>query len=250
MTNRPSILSMAKLTPDPWQASLLTAPPNRTLLLCSRSAGKSEAAAALAVLTALLSPKQLVLMLSPTERQSGELMLKARRFYDAARRPVQTTKETELEIRLSNGSRLIALPGIERTIRTYNGVALLVIDEASRVPDDLYRTVRPMLAVSRGRLLALSTPFGKRGWFYEAWSGSEPWDRVEVKATQCPRITAEFLAEERRTLGDRWYNQEYLCSFEETVGAVFSGTDIAAAMSDDVQPMFGARTNGFVHAGP
>jgi hypothetical protein len=51
---------------------------------------------------------------------------------------------------------------------------LVIVDEAARVPDDLYRAVRPMLAVSQGRLIALSTPFGQRGWFYDELHGSGP----------------------------------------------------------------------------
>ncbi len=109
--------------------------------------------------------------------------------------------ESALRLELANGSRLVSLPGTERTVRGYSGVALLVIDEAARVSDALYYSVRPMLAVSGGALLALTTPDGKRGWFYEAWSGAEPWRRVEVKARDCPRISPEFLREERRVLG-------------------------------------------------
>jgi hypothetical protein len=50
-----------------------------------------------------------------------------------------------------------------------------------------------------------------------------------------PRIPQEFLAEERQALGDRWYRQEYECSFEATVGAVFRPEDIAACARDDVE---------------
>jgi hypothetical protein len=39
-------------------------------------------------------------------------------------------------------------------------------------------------------------------------------------------------------LGDRWYRQEYLCSFEDVIDAVFSYADIQAALRDDVQPLF------------
>ena len=63
--------------------------------------------------------------------------------------------------------------------------------------------VRPMLAVSQGRLIALSTPAGKRGWFYEAWIGGDSWHRVKVAATDCPRISQAFLDEELRELGAR-----------------------------------------------
>ena len=71
---------------------------------------------------------------------------------------------------------------------------VLILDEAARVPDDLYRTVRPMIAVSGGRLLCLSTPYSKRDFFYDAWAhGGPEWTRVEVPAAQVPRIKPEFL---------------------------------------------------------
>lgn len=140
---------------------------------------------------------------------------------------------------LSNGSRIISLPGEEATIRGYSGVSLLVIDEASRVQDSLYRTVRPMIAVSRGKLIALSTPWGKRGWFYEEWIGNADWNRVRITADDCPRISREFLKEEEMSLGDRWFRQEYGCSFEEMVDAVFSTEDIDAALAGGAKPLFG-----------
>jgi hypothetical protein len=86
------------------------------------------------------------------------------------------------------------------------------------VSDDLYRTVRPMLAVSGGRLVALSTPRGKQGWFHDEWYGSGDWLRVRVPASQCPRIPAEFLADERRALGETWYAQEYEVTFTDAFG--------------------------------
>jgi hypothetical protein len=209
------------------------------LLLCSRQAGKSQTAAALALVTALRTPGALVLLLSPTERQSAELFRdKCMRLYDAAGRPVKAGRETALQLDLANGSRIVSLPGKEGTVRGYSGVALLVIDEASRVPDPLYLAVRPMLAVSRGRLLCLSTPAGKRGWFFDEFTGAHDWHRVRISADQCPRIPADFLEAERLALGPRWFAQEYLCSFEDAVGAVFTSEDIHAALSDDVAPLF------------
>jgi hypothetical protein len=210
------------------------------LLLCSRQAGKSQTAAALALLEALLRPGSLVLLLSPTERQSGELFRdKVMRLYTAMGRPIPPASETQLTLTLTNGSRIIALPGNEESVRCFSSVRLLVVDEAARVADDLYRSIRPMLAVSKGRLIALSTPFGKRGFFFEEWTGRRAWKRVRITADQCPRITAEFLDEEREALGERWYRQEYGCSFEDMVGAVFSDSDIQAALETDAQPLFG-----------
>jgi hypothetical protein len=231
-------MDWAGLPPDPWQKRLLRSQSPRSLLLCCRQAGKSTVTAALALRVALLEPPALVLLLSPTLRQSGELFRdKVLRLYNALGRPVATVQETALTLGLANGSRIVSLPGDEKNIRGYSGVSLLIVDEAARVDDALYFAVRPMLAVSRGRLVCLSTPFGKRGWFFEAWTSADSWDRYRIIADECPRITREFLAEEQRALGPRWFAQEYLCSFEDVVDAVFAHEDIMAALSDDVPPL-------------
>src|SRR5262249_46209279 len=117
------------------------------------------------------SPGALVLLCSPSLRQSGELFRKVLHLFEALQRPVAVRTTSALQLELVNGSRILSLPAQEETIRGYSGVNLLLIDEAARVPDALYRSVRPMLAVSQGRLVALSTPYGKRGWFYEEWRG-------------------------------------------------------------------------------
>jgi hypothetical protein len=79
-----------------------------------------------------------------------------------------------------------------------------------------------MLAVSGGRMICLSTPHGKRGFFYQAWAkGGADWHRIEVPAERIPRITPEFLQMERRTIGESWFRQEYCCSFEALEGLVY-----------------------------
>jgi hypothetical protein len=233
------VLTDAGMMPDSWQANLLRANWKRALLLCSRQAGKSQIAGALALRDALTRPRSLILLLSPTLRQSGELFRdKLLPLWSALGRPLLLRPPTQLSLELANGSRIISLPESEGGIRGYSGVRLLVIDEAARVSDNLYRAVRPMLAVSQGRLICLSTPFGKRGFFHEEWTSLRPWQRVQITAEQCPRIGKAFLREERAALGERWYRQEYMCSFEDVVGAVFSWEDIQASITDDVTPLF------------
>jgi phage FluMu gp28-like protein len=208
------------------------------MLLCSRESGKSQVGAAIALQTVFFRPGSLTLLLSPTQRQSGELDKdKLLRVYNSLGRPVPAANETALTLTLANGSRIVSLPGEEGTVRCYSGVGLLVIDEVSKVPDSLYLTVRPMVAASRGRIIVMSTPAGKRGWFYESWQSAEKWHRTRITAEQCPRIPADFLADERVALGPRWFAQEYCCSFEDMIGAVFSHEDIEAAMSADVKPL-------------
>lgn len=211
---------------DPWQKDLLLNKHPRVLLNCSRQAGKSTTVAALALHQALYSAGSLILLLSRAQRQASELFRKVLDFYNALDRPIRPISETALKIEFANNSRIVALPGKEANVRAYSGVSLLVIDEGARVPDDLYRSVRPMLATSGGRLICLSTPFGRRGFFWDAWDDKEaPWLRLKITADQCPRIPSDFLDEERRTLGDSWYRQEYECSFEALEGIVYPDFD-------------------------
>lgn len=226
--------------PDPWQRDVLLEPWDRALLNVTRQGGKSLTVAALALHTALYRSGALVLVLAPARRQSKETLQKAWALYRSAGRPVAVDNRSELRVRFDNGSRIVALPGEEKTVRGYSDVDLIVADEAARVPEALYRTVRPMLAVSGGRLVALSTPWGRRGWFFEAWTDpGQKWRRVKVTAPECPRITDDFLRQERREMPESWFRSEYLCEFTDTVDSVFSMTDVDA-MESGVPPLFGA----------
>jgi hypothetical protein len=231
------IMALAGMEPDIWQEKLLRSPASQVLLLCSRQAGKSTVAAALALQTALARSHSPVLLLSPSLRQSSELFRKVIELYGALGRPMPVIAESALRIELANHSRIVALPGDEKNVRCFSGVGMLIIDEAARVEDSLYRAVRPMLAVSRGRLVALSTPFGKRGWFHDEWHSTRDWERVRITAEECARIPQEFLEEERKALGERWYKQEYQCDWAENVNCVFSYASIQAAFTDEVEPL-------------
>jgi len=225
----------AGLSPDPWQRDVLRSASPRMLLNCSRQSGKSTTVALLSLHTALYRPGSLCLMLSPTLRQSGELFRTAKALL-AAVGGAEMEEATQLSLKLANGSRIVSLPGQESTVRGYAAVALLAIDEASRVPDTLYAAARPMLAVSGGSLVALSTPFTKRGWWYEAWRSDELWERYEVPATDCPRIPASFLEEERRSMGAFYFAAEYECQFLDSESQAFRREDIDAAFSEGVEP--------------
>jgi hypothetical protein len=225
--------------PDPWQEDLLRGDHDRLLLNCCRQSGKSTMAAVIALHRALYYRRTLVLILAPSERQAKEAFGKVLTAYRMLGHTVDTDSYRKLGLELRNGSRIEALPGTEKTIRGFSGVDLLILDEASRVADDLYYAVRPMLAVSGGSLMMLSTPYGRRGVFYEEWTEGRGWSRFEVPAQECPRISAAFLEEERRALPRRVFEQEYEGKFVETEGAVFAYEDIENAVTADVTPLFG-----------
>ncbi len=226
------------LDPDPWQEELLRSTSDRLLLNCSRQSGKSTMTALITLHRAIYKPGSLILCLAPALRQSQELFAKVLGFYRDLGRPISPSGERKLSLELDNESRIVTLPGTEKTIRGFSGASLLVLDEAARVEDELYFAVRPMLAVSGGALMMLTTPYGKRGVFYEEWTSGRDWERFEVPARECPRISEEFLEEERLALPPFIYRQEYECSFEDTEDQVFTSELIDNAVTADVKPLF------------
>jgi hypothetical protein len=224
--------------PDSWQATVLTSASKRILLCCSRQSGKSTIAAALATYEAHFFANSLALVFSPSLRQSTETFAKINAFVGSLGSNV-VTESTKTTLKLANGSRVVSLPASPDTVRGYSAATLLIIDEAARVETTLYHAIRPMLAASNGRLILASTPAGLSDHFFPtAWHGEGGWERINVTADQCPRISPSFLAEERQTLGDRWFNAEYMCSFVHSVDQLFSHDVVMGAMSDGVEPIF------------
>jgi hypothetical protein len=238
--SRLEMAAQLEIALDAWQELALQSEARQLLINASRQAGKSTVAALLGLHEAISRPKALVLAVSPGLRQSTLLFRTVMSYYRALGKPVPAVVENRLSLELANGSEVHALPGDQDRIRGFSNVSLLLVDEASRVPDEMMAATRPMLAVSGGRLVTMSTPWGRRGWWWDAWDqGGEAWERFEVPATAIPRITAEFLAEERRTLPPMWFASEYACQFVDPVDSFFRSADIEAAIDPNVTPLFG-----------
>jgi hypothetical protein len=227
------------INPDLWQAALLRGQPKRAALLCSRQSGKTTTTSLIALHTAIYQAPALVLLFSPSQRQSAELFRQVVGFHGRLPGAPRLVAESTLRAEMENGSRIIALPGSEKTVRGFAAADLVVIDEAARVEDDLIAAVRPMMATkANGRLIALTTPAGKRGWFYDAWTKSEDWTKVRVAAADCPRISTAFLEEELRELGKGRFDEEYNLVWRDDDEAVFPVAVIEAAFSADVRPLW------------
>ena len=229
------------IVPDGWQAAVLRSGAKRTLLLCCRQSGKSTISAVAAVHRAVYRPNSLVLLVSPSLRQSSELFRKATALLRLVEPAPARIEDNRLSLELANGSRIVSLPGSEATVRGFSGASLIIEDEAARVDDALYEAVRPMLATSDGDLILLSTPFGARGHFHAAWAnGGDAWERTMVTARDCPRISESFLAGERAAMGDLVYRSEYLVEFVDTESNAFNSEHVHAALDDSIQPLWGA----------
>jgi hypothetical protein len=225
------------IEPDEKQAEVLLSDAKRGILNCTRQWGKSTIAAAKAVHRAYTRPHSLVLVASPSYRQSGEFVRKASEMVAMLGIRPRGDGDNDISLAFPNKSRIVGLPGIEGTVRGFSAVSMLLIDEASRVHDAMYRALRPMLAVGDGDLWLLSTPYRKRGFFYANWEHGGPgWHRVRVPATACPRISREFLEEDRRhQKGD--FAMEYMCEFMEDGLSVFSRDLVERALDDSVKPL-------------
>jgi hypothetical protein len=227
------------LEPDPVQARLLTSPARRLLVNCCRQWGKSTTTALIALHEAIYAAPAMIVLVSPSQQQSSELLRKIAGFWQLLPGAPDAEQESLTRMRLSNGSRIISLPGTSSTTRGYSGVTLVVMDEASRVDDELLAAVRPMLATTNGRFIALSTPAGRRGFFFEAWTnGGDSWERISVRADECPRISPAFLSDERSALGPMMFAQEYECQFLDDSTSMFNSELIEAALTDDFPPFF------------
>jgi hypothetical protein len=225
--------------PDPWQADLLESRAPRILLNCSRQSGKSTVCAILGLHESIYREPTIGLCVGPGIRQSGELMMK----FDEFRGALEYTsnyldEETKLSVKFENGNRFMALPGSEKTIRGISAVTLLLEDEAARVDDALRHSVSPMLAVSGGRYIMMSTPFGRRGHFFLAWTEGKGWMKIEIPAEMCPRITKEFLQSELDNgMPRNFWMQEYFCQFMDTEDQLFKFDDINKATDYDLDPL-------------
>jgi hypothetical protein len=225
--------------PDPWQEEFLRCNSRQVILVCSRQSGKSTITAVLACHTAIFQPGALVLLVSKAARQSQELFQKCSTFLKSLPNPPDLPTDNLLSCRLANGSRIVSLPGdSSSTIRGYSAPALLVEDEAAFVSDDLYQAMRPMLATSpRSRIVLMSSPHGRAGHFYMAAVYEEGWHKFKVTADECPRISKEWLAQERAQVGEWWYLQEFMAVFLDGADDFFSSEAIEAAVTDELKPL-------------
>jgi Terminase large subunit, T4likevirus-type, N-terminal len=223
--------------PDATQADLLRSTSRRVLLNCCRQFGKTTTTSLIALHEAIYRSPAMIILVSPSQQQSGELFKKIAEFWKQLPGAPEATQESLTRLQLANGSRIVSLPGSERTTRGFSGATLVVMDEAARCDDELLAAVMPMLATTQGRFIALSTPKGRRGWFFDTWmNGGEAWERISIPATKCPRISAEFLDEQHRILGTTVFEQEYLCMFYDDNSSAFDSILIQQALTDDFEP--------------
>jgi hypothetical protein len=235
-------------TPDYQQAQFLDLDRSDVMLNWCRQSGKTTTTAYRVAHSTIFRPNHQTLVVSATQRQAGILQRRTLAIIHKAQSsskwrkvkdvqvpsdPMDLNSEvircSVLSLELANGSEVISCPASEDSVRGYSP-DLLVGDEASRIPDSVYDAIGPMRAAKSVKLLLLTTPNGRRGYFYREWSGNDAlWWRSQVTADECPRITRATLDRERgRMTSDAMYQQEYYCKFIDLQGALFTDEQIKA----------------------
>lgn len=197
--------------PARWQMEFLRAPLGASLLaLTARQVGKTTTAAWAMAHAAVYLPGSLSVVACPAQRQSAEAVRRVREYIVKAGGILKADHVYGLE--LTNGSRVLALPGSDDSIRGLTVDAWIVADEAARLTPDLISALRPMRARRpHTRLAMLSTAWSRTDPFWTAWESEDPsWIRLKATADMPGWFSKEFLEQERRGLGENRYKREYL----------------------------------------
>jgi hypothetical protein len=199
--------------PEKWQQIFLRAPRGASILaLTARQVGKTTSAAWAMAHAALHRPGSLSVIACPTQNQSAEGVRRVREAVLKAGGKLEADNVYRLE--LENGSRVLALPGSDDSVRGLTVDAWIVADEAARISTDLIAALRPMRARKpEARLAMLSTAWSYTDPFWSAWSDpAQSWFRLKVTADHpdCIRFPPGFLEDELRALGEEAFKREYL----------------------------------------
>jgi hypothetical protein len=241
--------------PDPWQCDLMRSNVRQIAVCAGRQTGKTHATAAKAVHRAIYYPNSLVLCVAPAQRQSQLWFGAATTFIrklDGAAELIEL--DNSLSCSLRNGSKLVALPADPSTIRGFSSAAMIFCDECAFIPpndtDQLFSALTPMLAVSQGQLILISSANGQSGYFYSAFhKAGDDWQRFLITADMCPRISKEFLENERRNKLAWQFEQEYFCRWASPENGFIDFDTIRSAYDPSIKPLWSDTELASIAAG-
>lgn len=205
------VRSVVRVEPAPWQSDFLRAPLGASILaLTARQVGKTTTAAWAIAHYMLFTPGGLSVISCPSQRQSAEAVRRVRETLQKVGAEFKVDNVYGLE--LKNGSRVLALPGSDDSIRGLTVDGWIIADEAARLGTDLISALRPMRARRpQARFAMLSTAWSRTDPFWRAWADEDPsWLRLKATADIAGLYAQEYLEQERRALGEQNYNREYL----------------------------------------
>lgn len=219
---------------DKKQAEILDSNNKRIIINCHRQWGKSTISAILCLHRAIFWPGSLCLIAAPALRQSSENFRKVISFMDELEQSPGMIEDTKLTLQMNNKSRILCLPGGSdgKTIRGFSAPDIIIEDEASRCSDELHVALLPMLSTNpASRLICASTPWGARGHFHKIWTEGQGWQKIELRASENPRISPKYLEEMRQIMSPQQFSQEFECQFVADEFTVFTEEMLARMTS-------------------
>ena len=216
---------------DEWQKQVLDTEGN-ICLRSGRQVGKSTIIAIKAGQYAVSHGKKTIMVISAVERQALLLFEKILSYIHVNHKSFIKTgkdKPTKHKLQLKNGSVIHCLPTGESGygIRGFT-INMLIVDEAAFINEDVYQAVTPMLAVTRGPIILLSTPFGRTGYFARCFN-DPTFSKFHVSSLECTRIDKEFLTQEKTRMSTLQFSQEYLGEFCDDLMQLFPDSLIKAS---------------------
>lgn len=215
----------------PWQKSYLRATGN-VAVLKARQTGATTSAAAIALHCALYHEAVDVVLISRSQKQSGEIIKKVR--HAARRLGIRFEQDSATMLQLVNGSRIVSLPGTPASVRGYSvgHGGVMIIDEAAFVPPETWVAARALIA-SGGRWIVQSTPAGQYGDFFELVQAADPdWLHLSIRADEVPHIPAEYLDAQRKAMTPDAYAQEFEAVFGKVAASLFTLDQIDAMFQE------------------
>ena len=208
------------------------------LAICAgRQQGKSTITAVIAAAElTLFSPRRaMVQVVAGDLQQASELSMKVREYTDetVAQLGVEYEEKNKLSFKLESGSRIVITSSTNSAVRG-RSPTLVLLDECRFIDDETFYAVEPAVQVSKGRMVAISTPGPPAGWFYDIFEGSgfEDWEKIVVNAMANPRIDQAQLEQIRQRVDTNTYQREFLAEFAADERSVFDLDDINAMFSN------------------
>ena len=282
------VLQVLGLTPDDWQTEYLASDADVRMLFSTRQAGKTEISAVCAVLACATTPELYAPIVASRLDQAAILARRAhriiRKLQDAGvtlpSMPVPQARYSPLQVPFDNGSRLHALPASECAVRGETATGPITVDEAARVPDEVWTGLLPQRAMTNSQLNLLTTPWYQSGRFFELWTardqegvnrrrwrviappdyaarigldldgldtcGLDPSQAPDVPVQVLSRMTWEGFLSAIEGMTQEEIRREMFGIFSNNAGHSLFGVDaIRRALSDDVSPLWasGAPTD-------
>ena len=188
---------------DKWQQEVIKTKGNMCLR-SGRQVGKSTVIGLKSAKFALENANKLIMVISKTERQAGLLFSKILfNINQLSRISIKKGKDrpTKHKIVLKNGSTIHCLPAGDTGFGIMGfTIDLLIADEAAFIPEEVWNSIIPALAITRGSIWLLSTPYIKEGYYFECFS-DPTFTAFHTSSEDCPRPCMSAVSRNHRSSG-------------------------------------------------